>query len=172
MKIQANNSGSIDLEKSSNQYLRISDGDQVGLDISGDMTVELWVKAESHPVNDGAVLVGKSSNSGSQWSYLVSYYTDASSNLYLQFGNSSNGSYPSKFAEKSTTLNINAWYHLAYVYDASEGSITFYKNGENIGTETGLATSNYNSSADFTIGSYIYQSTAVNFFDGLIDDVM
>jgi len=40
-------SASIDLERSSSQYLSITDASQTGLDFTGDFTIEGWVKLES-----------------------------------------------------------------------------------------------------------------------------
>ena len=55
------NTNSIDLELSSSQYLSITDGNQTGLDLNSDFTIECWIKLEQLPSTVGnlMVIVGK-----------------------------------------------------------------------------------------------------------------
>ena len=48
------NTYSLDLELTSSQYAYIADGDQTGLDITGDFTYEMWIKLEQLPSTAGA----------------------------------------------------------------------------------------------------------------------
>jgi hypothetical protein len=45
----SSNTNAIDLEADKSQYLSVSDAVQAGLDITGDLTIEAWVKIESAP---------------------------------------------------------------------------------------------------------------------------
>ena len=53
------NSHSLDLESSSSQYASITDASQTGLDITGDLTIELWAKFESLPSEYNYSIVSK-----------------------------------------------------------------------------------------------------------------
>lgn len=158
------NTGSIDFERSSQQYLSINDGSQSGLDVTGDMTVEGWINLESLPADgDGQRIVQKRVTTGNQRSY---YFGVANSGgLGLLFTVSDDGVTD---VNKSVSWSPSAgvWYHIAVVYDASEGSVDFYVNGEHQGSQqTGLPTSVYNSTAPFVLGD------SGDYFDGKIDDV-
>ena len=49
------NTHSIDLEVDSSQALTITDGDQTGLDITGPITMEAWIKPETATGDDGII---------------------------------------------------------------------------------------------------------------------
>lgn len=165
------NTHSIDLERSSSQFLSISDASQTGLDITGDLTIEAWVKPESAPgTNEVYSIATKYETSGNQRSYLLGY-TDVSGTKTLQFvADSNGGSATSGFVNQ--TLASGTWHHVAAVYDASAGSVEFFVNGSSIGSAGSLNTSLHSGSAPFVIGaSSSGFPTVESPFDGLIDDV-
>ncbi len=149
---------SLDLESSSSQYASISDASQTGLDLTGDFTVEAWIRPESF--SDSQYIVGKYTTSGNQRSYLV--YRNLGSGT-LNLVTSGDGSTINDLGVSFNFIN-GIWYHIAITH--SSGTATFYVNGRSIGTQTGYSNP-YNSSADFTIG----QANGGNYFDGLIKDV-
>ena len=165
------NSNSIDLNSNLAQSIYISDSQQIGLDITGDMTIEIWVKLKSAPKNNETFwLVSKRTHIGDQRAYGFWYEKNSSDITSLRFEVSSNG-----IGKIPTivwvTLNTGIWYHLAVVYDASAGTTDFYINGSQQGTQQfGLDISIFNSSANFQIGSSDFQSPA-EYFDGFIDEV-
>ena len=157
-----NNSHSLDLESGSNQYASIADASQTGLDITGDMTLECWVKFETVTECFFINKWGQNPNK--------SYVFNFTSAPALSFTITSNGSTnTTKAVTWSPTAGI--WYHVAVSYDASAGECRFYVNGIQQGaTQTGLATSIYDNAHPFTIGVNYNGGTLNNLLDGLIDD--
>lgn len=153
-----------DFEASSNQYLSIEDGVQSGLDLSGDLTIECWVKFES--LSGNIAFLSKWVSSGNNLSYGFRYLSGTQE---LSFHNSSNGSTASWGTDVSYTFSTNTWYHVATVYDASAGSAEMFVNGLSVGTSTGLANSIYNGTGSVKIGAT--QGGSDENFDGLIDDM-
>jgi len=168
--VSAANSYTTDLELSSSQYWSITDANQTGLDITGDMSIQLWVKFETVPTNDYDTWILLSKMNTNNYSYEIFYqYRTAWGEARLGLGNSSNG----------TTLNeefidyqftVGNWYNITIVYDASAGEVDFYINGTATGgTQTGAGNSIYNGNATFQIGAASIWSV---YFDGLIDNVI
>lgn len=166
--IIAANSYSIDLERSSSQYLSISDGSQAGLDIVGDLTFEMWVKIETAPSSQIYGLISKYDSPGNQRSY-ASYYRDVSGTKRIYFLASSDGQGGTAVERYvDADLGTGTWHHVAVVFSASAGTAYFYVDGSQVGSaQTGYDTSIHNGSSLFEIGSH----EASSFFDGLIDDV-
>jgi len=155
------NTHSLDLEASSSQYASITDASQTGLDITGDLTIEAWIKPESL----GGTHIIASKYDASNRSYYL-YVTNGSIGLWTST-DGTNGSVAS--IAQAPTLDV--WQHIAVTYVASTRVTTFYANGVSIGTDLGSYTSLYNGTANFAIGAYNTASTAANEFDGLIDEV-
>lgn len=160
--IWAANSKSLDLESGSSQYA--GRADSASLDLSGNFTIELWIRGESFATGENN-LVSKYDDPSNQRAYRVRL-TDSGTNLYVAI--SSNGS---TAAEDFVAVNLSTgvWYHLAVVYTASTGVVEYYKNGVSLGTKSGFPTSIHNSNADFQVGAKTYNNGG--YFDGLIDDV-
>jgi hypothetical protein len=168
----AANTHSLDLEASSSQYAFRTDADQTGLDITGDLTVEAWVKFESLPSGGEMVVASKWDDNGSNDRSWFFYTQEAAGTYYIAFYNSSTGGGGGDIANKFVTWTPSTatWYHLAMAYDASAGTVDFYLNGSQQGTQqSGSKTSMYNSGAPFLVGARNDPSTS--FFDGLIDEV-
>jgi len=149
----------IDFENSSSQYLSISDGTQTGLDIVGNLSISFWWKPESHVAFTW--LVAKYVLSGNQRSYGVYYDTGNT----LNFAFSNNGTATSGAGYSFTPVD-GTWYHIVVTYNTS-GTQTIYVNGSVLGTTSGLATSIYNSTADFWVGGGNNDPDV----DGLMDEV-
>lgn len=168
--VAAANTHSIDLEHSSSQYASISDGSQTGLDITGDMTIALYVKPESQPSNERYVLVSKSDCSGgcSNQSYILSYQDVSGTkkiNLILSDDGTGVGEYSVNY-----TLNNDTWYHVTAEFNSASNKMDLYVNGSYVGSDDKAGSkTTYNSSAPFKVGSDdgAYGTT----FDGLIDEL-
>jgi len=160
---------SIDLELGSSQYLSIADGSQTGLDITGDMSMEAWVKIEADATTTSQVIMSKYEATGNQKSYIFGYQRStggAESGLFLYI--SSDGS-AATVKNVETSFDEGQWYHIAMTYDASAGAVDFYVNGTPLGSQqTGLPTSIYNGTAPFEVGSFGGDSY---FYDGLMSQV-
>ena len=159
----------VDVEKDSSQYFKIDDGSQSGLDITGDMSIVGWYKPESLPSGAYAMtpLVSKWVSTSNQRAFRFGISQDASNVTSLGLNHSGNGS-TSTNNYVNYAFSTGTWYFIGMVYDASAGSVEFYVHGSSIGTVSSLATSTYNSSAQFEIGGNAQQS---EYADGIIDEV-
>lgn len=166
--VTAANTHSIDLERDSSQYLSISDGSQTGLDVTGDLTIESWVKVETAPSSQIYAIASKYDSPGNQRSYVL-YYRDVSGTKRLYFAASSNGQGGGAVERYvDTSLGTGTWHHVAVVYTASGGTADFYVDGTQVGSQqTGYNTSIHSGSAMVEIGS----TEVDHYFDGILDDV-
>lgn len=165
------NTYSLDLETSSSQYASISDGLQTGLDITGDMTIELWVKLESQPATDETMyFVSKYKGTVNQRSFYVGYQ-DESGTKKLALDLSSDGTSGNDSRAKiSYTLTNGVYTHIAFIYTAASPLLEIAINGSSIGSSAGdLKTSIFNSTSTFMVGSLEDDST--HNLDGLIDEL-
>lgn len=151
---------SLNLLSASSQYASIADGSQSGLDITGDMTIEMWVRLTTHA---DANLAGKWNSTGNQRSFIFQY--SASTGLYFAISTDGSAATDGSIAQ---TLSTKKWYHVAVAYDASAGTAEVYLNGVSLGTISSLATSIFNSSANFEVGHFQSSGTYCN---GKIKDV-
>jgi hypothetical protein len=166
------NTYSLDLESSLSQYAGITDN--ASLSITGDITIEVWVKLKQLPSSAGSnfLIIGKWSGGINQRSYLLRI--DSSSDkirfLYSHDGTTSN--YISNIS--NTALDgddVGVWIHIAVTADVSADSVIMYVNGSAIALTTvqiGSVSAIFDGTSDFQIGS---NGGGSEFFNGLIDDV-
>ncbi len=148
-----------DLELGSSQYFNVADN--ATLSITGDMTISGWIKLESGTLG---TFVAKRDSTSNQRSFSFSLGTDS-----MVFGATSSGGAVTDVSV-APTLTAGTWYMATVVYTASAGSAKFYLNGSQVGTtQTGLPTSIFNSTSDFSIGCIF--APAQDFFDGIVDEV-
>lgn len=161
----SNNTFVIDLEAGSSQSLSVTD--TAPLSITGDMTMECFVRLESQPGVGGIMtFAAKWAATGNQRSYTFSYQ-EGGGLYYLGMSVSNNGTATAQ-GTKANTLTLDTWTHLAFVWTASTSTLEIYVNGSSIGTTTtGSITSIYDSTAPFVIGA----QDGVRYFDGMIDEV-
>lgn len=155
--------------KASQQVLKISDGSQTGLDISGSMTIAGWVKIGTIPVSTSGMFVSKAQ-------FITSIIDDKSYQFgfdptpQLFFNVSANGTtYPGGGPVSWSPIS-NTWYHVGVVYDSLNGTATYYVNGSQQGImQTGLPNSVWNSTSAFDLGSS-EQTNVDTFLDGSMDE--
>lgn len=159
-----NNAG--DLEAGSSQYFSITDAAQSGLDITGDISVSMWVKVESAPAADGLYgLITKTPGSASGYYFL--YGKDGTTpKLQSAFFN---GASQTRGVKTSQDLGTGTWHHLVFTWAVATPNLTIYVDGSSVGATEDLtaATAIANSAAPFEVGAFV----GANFFDGLIDEV-
>lgn len=167
------NTHSLDLEASSSQYASISDANQTGLDITGDLTIEASIKLEQLPVTAGNsfCVISKFEDDSNQRSYRFLLLDTGAIQVYVSGdGTTTNRDY---WTSTSTSLlTAGVWTHLAVSYDVSGRSFTVYVNGLSVaGTDTndGSVSGIYNGTAPVVVGAS--QSGDTLYFDGLIDEV-
>lgn len=167
------NTYSLDLESSSSQYAYITDANQTGLDITGDFTIEAWLKFETLPS-----VAGKKMTIAGKWADGVrQYIMQITTANKLEITCSDNGSDSSghwvRFTSNSAIISeTGVWYHIAGTFDISEETATMYVNGSSkANTKSGsIGATLTNQNNPFRIGSSIDGSYG-EYFDGLIDDV-
>ena len=165
------NTKSTDLESGSSQYWSITDGDQTGLDITGDITIECWIKLESIGADVKVIASKWSGNTDTNISYDIEYHESLDK---ITFNFSPNGTGASQENLYSDVVNFTTgvWYHIAVTFDASTSTAIFYIDGSSVNSDTGSATSIYNGTAPFVVGARLNNgSSVIKFFDGLIDEV-
>jgi hypothetical protein len=160
---------SLDLELSSSQYAVIADASQTGLDITGDLSIEAWIKIESAPGSGvNYVIAGKANSTTNNRSYFFDYINDSGTNKLRLLISSAGTTFG--FNAHTVTFTAGVWYHVAATYDASAGAVEYYINGSNVASKTGYPTSIFSGSADFIIGAY-GNTTRSSFFDGILRNV-
>lgn len=157
---------SADFEAGNSEYLSIADVAQAGLDITGDISICAWVKAES--VTGYHFIAGKW-NDGSNESYSV-YRSSTSSCIVFDLSNDGSSE---TVAKAAVDLSVGTWMHVAYVYNGTDMRIyidgALSSNGaDNPKTYSGGI---YNSTAPFCIGAGLNGGSPSFYFDGLIDEV-
>ncbi len=164
------NAYSIDLERSSSQYLSIADASQTGLDFTSSYTLEAWVKIESAPASGekyGIVAKHLDSDKGYRM-----YYENSAGTLKLTGVASKNNSANSSYSV-AQDLGTGTWHHVAFTIDTSVNPArgTLYVDGSSVLTDTDSdANTTQNNGQPLIIGALPTTSTT-NYFDGLIDDV-
>jgi hypothetical protein len=154
------NTHSLDLEASSSQEATIADGAQTGLDFSGTITFEGWVKLES---TGNRVIIGR-------WGNIVASraYRFLLTSTTLQLSLSSDGSSVSSASVLFTAV-AGTWYHVAVTWDPSTGDTKFYVDGSQQGLTQNIAIASiFNTAGPFRVGN---DETSTAFMDGKIDEL-
>lgn len=151
-----------------NDYTYITDAGQTGLDLSGDLTIEFWVKPTSLPGD--AFIVSKDDVSLVKQAYWVAL--DSSGKVFGRF--SDDGSDYGGHRVNFTTNNVistGSWQHVAAVYDISEDTALVYVNGSPVTTTnaSSMGSSIYNSDVQFVHGARTFNNEMTSFFNGLVE---
>lgn len=165
------NSYSLDLERDSTQFAYCTD--TAPLSITGNLTIEAWIKPESVPGGTSTTysIAGKYDNATPGRSYHFGYQTDGGGVLSFQFAVSNDGTNV-EYLRKAYTLTAGTWYHVAVVFTAATSTAEFFVGGSSVGTATGTYTAIHNNASLFMIGGLQNgATTATETFDGLIDEV-
>ena len=160
----AQNTRAMDFEEDLSQYLTIVDS--ASISITGDMTIEAWVKPEG--LGDFSSIVAKFDFGVPKKSYAFGHTSADELRLTI----SSDGSAETAVASAST-LSTGSWQHMAVTYDASGGSAKWYKDGSYLSGEddSGLPNSINDNDTRLLIGALDNSASATDFFDGIIDEV-
>lgn len=173
------NTHSLDLELSSSQYAAIVDASQTGLDLSGNFTIEAWVKFESLPGSGATqVIVAKYSNQGGNKRQYAFGLANDGTNTYLELNVSQDGGTARDTIRFNWLPTTGVWYHLAVTFTLANAAATeaeFFIDGISQGNGYVFLNTNitaiFNGTADFRIGAWELGAAAAGFLDGLIDDV-
>ncbi len=131
------------------------------LDITGDMTLSIWVNTDQNTQYTG--LFSKRNGSGRQFYF---YLRNDSGNKNLSLQTEPPGGSLSSMNTSGNPVTLNTWHHVAAVINSGvTNGTTIYVDGNAVGTGTMTLASN--STAPLIIGS----STGTgNFFEGLLDE--
>jgi hypothetical protein len=163
----AQKSEAVDLESTESDYLHAAD--HASLDITGNLTVELWVKFESLPGSGNLMaLVTKYNATGNQKSWVISLFNSTGTyQLYAEV--SANGSTADAITQ-NWTPSTGTWYHVAFVYTASSSTYQFFVDGSQVGVDqNGTRTAIYNSTSRVEIGAS--GGGTLFFLDGIVTEV-
>lgn len=152
---------SADFESGSNQKASITDASQQGLDITGDLTLECWVKFET--VDSFVSFLAKLDLGGTDDSYRM---RKNSSTLELTISTDGSNNLTSSV---SWSPAVNTWIHVAITREQSSGETHFYENGvEMSGSPKTLSAGSaiFDSGADFTLAGGYGQD--LHFLDGIM----
>lgn len=151
-----------DFETTNSEYLSLTDTSD--LSVTGDFSWCAWVKLETLAANQ--TMLGKWNATGNQRSY--AFFINTSGALRVYISSDGSNANTSKLTFSHTALSTATWYHLAFAYTASAGTIDFWINGSAQTQLTGNRTSVYDSTADFGLGNSFGD---FGYFDGIIDEV-
>ncbi|HEY7042458.1 MAG TPA: PQQ-dependent sugar dehydrogenase [Nocardioidaceae bacterium] len=138
-------------------------GNPTALRMTGSMTLSGWIYATAFP-GDDAPIVSKRGSNGFQLDVTPD---TGPRTIGFKLTNSSGGD---MIRYGATALQVNSWYHVVGVYNASAVTLHVYLNGQlDDGALVGTVTnSQQNSSQDVDVGQ---RPSGGAFFDGRIDDV-
>ncbi len=154
--------------------------DSASLSITGDMTVEMWVKFNDFSETWDGILVSKygdySSGSNYQRAWQFGYYRDPATGYNFFNTRTSTDGLETVSLHRAYPLATSTWYHLVFIYDASEGYIDIYAAEDDdsehffIGTEARHKTSLKDTTSQFEIASSDGAQHSSH-IDGFVDDV-
>lgn len=165
---------SLDLESTSSQYASIADASQTGLDLTGDFTLECWIKLEELPstLTTDMAIITKWDTTLNQRNYRI-FGQASTNNLVCEV--TTDGTTATLSSHNGTTFFVAAdvatWVHIAVTFQSSTNICIFYKNGVSFLTsDLAGAPAPFNGTAPFALGTRFASGVAGNFYDGLIDD--
>ena len=165
------NTHSIQFESTSSQYAYTADS--ADLSITGDLTIEAWIRLHDLGTATYPTIAEKNKDAGdSDWYFMVSdnSHVAGQNELFFYSMDSDNVSYLGGHTTNAL-LSSGVWYHVAVVVDVSVPDYWIYVDGVSKTLDDHWLTSNdlRDSNANFYVGSQC--SGTCRFFDGLIDDL-
>ena len=157
------NTHSIDLESASSQST-LKD-EPAGIDITGDITIEVWVKPESLAADKRIVAMNAPGEAEAANVLFLLSVADATGKLSWlhEYGAGNN----ELLTSANSFLAVDTWTHLAAVRDAAAKTIQLFKDGSLIETLNYTNNATGGTNGDFRVGA----DSGGNEFDGKIDDV-
>jgi len=151
-----------DFEEDDEDYMYITDGDQVGLDMVGDLSIVVWTKTEAITDAGGDKFVMRWDTGKKDFGFII-HNTEK---LFFE----KNGTVD-KSVSGDTVLEDNTEYHCAAVFNTTAGTMTVYLNGVQDGTVGSAGSDIDYNNAGITVGASVDFIANQWGFDGLIDEV-
>lgn len=163
----AANTRSLDLEAGSSQYAWKDE--PTGLDLTGDMTLEFWIKPETLTNDQWYITMVNDADLETETDNLL-FSIRANSTGVLTWMHESGAGVNNVAARGAADLSIGAWTHVACVRDSTAKNIIFYINGSSVETVAYTNNATGGANADFVIGALLAGGGNV-YADGLFDEV-
>lgn len=152
---------SLELQGTTQELYSLPDNLQTGLDITGDMSVSMWVKPANISEND-ALLSKWNNNVKTQY---ILFLENGDLGVHLNDEASGSGYSTHRAAHGKSA---GAWFQVGMVYRAASGTTELFVNGQSIGVSATAPNSISNTDADFVIGGREDREAP---FQGKIDEV-
>ena len=168
------NTFAIDLELSSSQNLSITDAAQTGLDVTGNFSIEAWIKLEQLPSAAGTrfMIVTKYDQNTAPAGY--QFFIDTSNQLTGEFTNGAGGLSRAVASVAFDSTHVTTWMHVAMTANVAGASIALYKDGSVFASTMTFSTAVTiaGNTVELRIGAGTnIIGTSTEYFDGKIDDV-
>jgi hypothetical protein len=154
----------------SSQYVRVPNSPS--LNPSGSFTIDAWIYPTANNGNTIFSKWGDSGDYGGQRSY--SLHLDANNTVNFSVSDDAHqfdGGFQA-LVSPSNSITMNAWNHVAAVYDRGSGQRSIYINGVLTVSRTDTPFAVTVGQADAAIGAWLRSSTGpTSYFQGLIDEV-
>jgi hypothetical protein len=159
----------VDFERNDEDSLeRLDDGVGSSLDVTGDLTIEAWIRSESTASNQTVIHKWRDVSGSENAGPYRARYQESNKRMQFQVCSDRNeSSYCDTNQDSSPPdLNINVWHYVSYVHDDAANELRNYTDSILLG---GVSHSGgiYDSSAEFQIG----KRGGGQEFDGKIDEV-
>src|SRR5262249_51766224 len=113
-------------------------GNPPALQMTGSMTISAWIYSTAFPADDAAIVSKWDANTPRGWQLDTTVDTGARTVRFKL--TSAQGAFMIRYG--ATVLQLNTWYHVTGVYDATAQTLTVYLNGApDNGTLVGTVTS-------------------------------
>jgi len=103
-------------------------GSGASLDITGDMTIEFWMKPQDWYKNDNTytTIIMKGANPGDKVTYNIGHPNSGDHGIKFTYHN--NG-WVDVHDNSAITYTMDQWYHMAVVVDEANDNVKFYRDG-------------------------------------------
>ncbi|MBY0539776.1 hypothetical protein K2P56_05125 [Patescibacteria group bacterium] len=175
--VKAANTFSAQLDETSGQYFSVNDSPS--LSITGDISVEAWVKPESLVDGTTYYIAAKgTTNAFNAWRFMVHWRNDVQKHslAFTVDEDGTNNTVAYSYADVDMATYVGTWVHVAATWDATTGTSTprVYINGSEVASYIPPHSNDLNTNAivDTNSPTYIGNSPNETFnWDGKIDDV-
>lgn len=159
-------SNAADFELSTSEYLSIADASQTGLDITGNLSMSMWVNVESAPSGGAKYVIMGKYVGGTQEAYALAYRDSGGLKIDWQTNQGGAGSGGNQCVW-SVNLGTATYHHLFLFADMPNTSATLWVDGVSQGTvDCGTENVIANNAAPFCIGASCDAGTP---YDGRVD---
>jgi hypothetical protein len=154
-----------------NDYVRVPSS--ASLNPTGSFTLDAWIfPTFDTPLGSIVKKWGDQGDYNDQREYIIEYASPGILGFSISDDAHQNDSAFHGFITPAGVVSLNAWSHVAAVYDQSTGTRRIFVNGVQVAERTDAPITITNGGADFTIGAHQRSSTnAEFFFPGIIDEV-